>query len=81
MNIQKVDNWLNAIIYEDGHKMSVGSLRTLELIRKECCISQAPKEPETVHGNEAEKEVCTGCGNEMEETSIWCCRKCHPMMF
>jgi hypothetical protein len=34
-SLNKIDNWLNALIYEEGGKMNAGSLRTIELIRKE----------------------------------------------
>lgn len=34
-SLSKIDNWLNALIYEEGGKMNAGSLRTIELIRKE----------------------------------------------
>lgn len=35
-----------------------------------------PKEPETVNGNEAEKEVCEMCGKESELKSEHLCEDC-----
>ena len=33
--MNKIEQWLNAIINEDGHRMSAGSLRTIEMLRTE----------------------------------------------
>jgi len=38
--MNKIEQWLNAIINEDGHKMSDGSLRTIEMIRRELARQQ-----------------------------------------
>lgn len=38
--MNKIEQWLNAIINEDGHKMSAGSLRTIEMIRRELARPQ-----------------------------------------
>lgn len=38
--MNKIEQWLNAIINEDGHRMSAGSLRTIEMIRRELARQQ-----------------------------------------
>lgn len=35
MDIQKINKWISAIIYEDGDKMHPGSLKTLQMIKNE----------------------------------------------
>ncbi len=39
-------------------------------------FADKPKEPETVHGNEVEKEVCDMCGKECELRSEHLCEDC-----
>lgn len=38
--MNKIEQWLNAIITEDGHRMSSGSLHTIEMIRRELAQKQ-----------------------------------------
>ena len=38
--MNKIEQWLNDIITEDGHRMSSGSLRTIEMIRRELAQKQ-----------------------------------------
>lgn len=40
------------------------------------CGKENPKEPETVHVNEAEKEVCEMCGKETKLKSEHLCEEC-----
>jgi hypothetical protein len=42
MDIQKINKWIGAIIYEDGDKMHPGSLKTLQMIKNE--IASVPAE-------------------------------------
>ena len=38
--MNKIEQWLNAIINEDAHRLSAGSLRTIEMIRRELARQQ-----------------------------------------
>ena len=46
--MSKIEQWLNAIVNEDGHRMSVGSLRTIEMIRRELALQQNGAKPDVM---------------------------------
>ena len=57
MNKDKINKWISAIVNEDGHKLSGGSLRTLTMIREEiaksdeqCSEIELQKEVERLKG-------------------------------
>ena len=52
MDISKVNLWVDAIINEDGDRMSFGSLRTLNMIKNE-----VNKKPETAKASQLELPV------------------------
>lgn len=56
--MNKIDMWLNAILTEDGHKLSDGSLRTIEMIRREFAQQQNNGNPIVVRSF----LVLTHCG-------------------
>jgi phosphoenolpyruvate carboxylase len=43
MSLDKIDNWLDAIIYEDGRRLSPSSHRKIELIRQAADPSKSRK--------------------------------------
>lgn len=87
--MNKIDMWLNAIITEDGHKLSVGSLRTIEMIRREFAQQQNNGKPHvSSSGGEMFKINCEHCKTETmqsvelynpdnpDEGEVWQCSVC-----
>lgn len=75
--MNKIDMWLNAILTEDGHKLSAGSLRTIEMIRREFAQQQNNGNPIVMRsvcrhdgkinsGHHADQPCfCDQCGEEL----------------
>lgn len=87
MNIQKINKWIAAIIYEDGDKMHPGSLKTLQMIKNE--IASVPAETSSYADAEAtlkhiilggiadghpkpEKQVDAIAENLFKPETLWC---------
>lgn len=66
--MNKIKQWCDAIRQEDGHKLSIGSLRTLKMIEDEFSGSVCICEGETggYRYGENDKTKCSTCGKEKQ---------------